>query len=105
MSQFAIVMTHSSDQCPTSNGTVRKLAQGLADELPRLTKKTGVKFLAGPLVSTEHKTFAIVEAESVEAVRDFIMESALIQWNSVEVVPGRPMADTLKEIEKLKPFY
>ena len=105
MTQFALVMTHSSDQCPTSNATVRKLAERMASELPRLTQKTGVKFLAGPLVSTDHRSFAIVEAEGVQAVRDFIIESALIQWNSVELVAGRPMAETLKEIEKLKPIY
>lgn len=98
-------MTHSSDQCPTSNATVRKLAENLARELPRLTKKTGVKILAGPLVSTEHKFLAFIEAESVEAVRDFVFESALIQWNSVEILHGRSMEESLKETDKLKAIY
>jgi len=105
LSQFVLDMTHSSDQCPTSNATVRKLANGLASELPRLTKKTGVKILAGPLVTTGHRFLAFVEAASVEAVRDFVFESALIQWNSVEILPGRSMEEALKETDRLKPIY
>ena len=105
MSQFVLDMTHSSDQCPTSNATVRKLANALAGELPRLTKKTGVKIIVGPLVTTGHRSLAFIEAASVEAVRDFVFESALIQWNSVEILPGRPMDQTLKEIDSLKPIY
>ena len=105
MSQFVLNTTHSSDQCPTSNATVRKLAEGLASELPRLTKRLGVKILAGPLVSTEHRMTVFVEAENVEAVRDFVFQSALIQWNSVEILHGRSMEEALKETDKLKPIY
>ena len=76
-----------------------------ASDLPKLAQKLGVKFLAGPLVSAAHTSFAVVEAERVDAVRDLILQSGLIQWNSVEVVPSVTMEQATAEIEKLTPIY
>lgn len=71
----------------------------------RLGEKHGVKFLAGPLISLEHKSVGIVEARDVQAVRAFIVESGLIQWNSVEVLHGVSMEEAGKEIASLKAIY
>jgi len=46
-----------------------------------------------------------VKAKNVEAVRNFLIESGLIQWNSVDVVHGVTMDQALEEINKLKPIY
>lgn len=105
MAQYVLVMTHPPDQCPTANSTVRKLWMGGATELPKLAKRLGIKFVAGPLISTEHKAVAIVEAEKVEAVRNLIIEGGFIQWNSVEVLPCVTMEEAFQEVEKLKPIY
>ena len=65
----------------------------------------GVEYLAGPLITTEHKSYSIVKAKNVEAVRNFLVESGLIQWNSIDVVHGVTMDQALEEINKLKPIY
>jgi len=105
MTQFVLVMTHPPDQCPTANSTIRKLVINQAAELPKLASDLGVKILAGPLVSNEHRGFAIVESDNVDAVNDFVTQSGMIQWNSVEIVPTQTMQEGLKQIETLKPIY
>ena len=55
MEQFALIMSHPPDQCPTSNETIRKQFLNTAPEMEKLGKKLGVEFLAGPLISTEHR--------------------------------------------------
>ncbi len=98
-------MTHPPDQCPTANETIRKVFLKGASELPKLAKKLGIEFVAGPLISTEHKSITIVKAEKVKAVRDFILESGLIQWNSAEVLNVITMEEAIEEVNKLRPIY
>ena len=105
MTQFVLVMTHTPDQCPTANSTIRKLVNNLSAELPKLARKMGVKFVVGPLVSNEHRGFAFVEAEKVEAINDLVTQSGLIQWQSVEIVPTLNLDEAMKQIETLKPIY
>ena len=76
-----------------------------ATELPKLAQKLGVKFLAGPLISSAHTSFAVVETEKVDAVRDLVLQSGLIQWNSIEIVPSITMEQAIVEVEKLTPIY
>jgi hypothetical protein len=73
--------------------------------MEKLGKRLGVEYLAGPLITTEHKSYSIVQAKNVEAVRNFLVESGLIQWNSIDVVHGVTMEHALEEINKLKPIY
>jgi len=37
------------------------------------------------VLGSEHESVAVVEADRVETVNDFIQLSGLIQWNSVRV--------------------
>jgi hypothetical protein len=105
MEQFALIATHPPDQCPTANETIRKVMLNRQPDMEKLGKKHGVKYLAGPLVTTQHTSYSIVQAENVEAVRAFLLESGLIQWNSIDLVHGVTMDRALEEINKLKPIY
>ncbi len=46
-----------------------------------------------------------MEAQKVEAVRDFVMQSGLIQWNSVEIINVITQEEAIKEIAALTPIY
>src|SRR5207247_6916396 len=74
-------------------------------EMTKIAERLGVEYLAGPIITTEHKSYSIVKAKNVEAVRNFRIERVLIQWNSVDVVHGVPMDQPLEENNKLKPIY
>ena len=103
MTQYVLVMTHPPDQCPTANSKVRKLF--LSADIPGLARKAGVKIVAGPLITTEHKAVAVVDAKNVESVRAFVINSGFIQWNSVEVLAGVSIEEAKQEIESLDPIY
>jgi len=60
--------------------------------------------VTGPLVvATEHIAIALVEAERVETVQDFVMQSGLMQWNSVSVDSVKPLDQAMKEMETMPP--
>jgi hypothetical protein len=56
-------------------------------------------------VETAPKPLGPSQAKSVEAVWNFLVESGLIQWNSIDVVHGVTMEHALEEIKTLKPIY
>jgi hypothetical protein len=105
MGLFVVISTHTSDQCPTANEKIRKLFGADPSVMMALGQKLGVKPVVGPLISTEHRSFTVVEARNVEAVRDFVLQSGLIQWNSVEIIYVRTQEETVKEIASLNPIY
>jgi hypothetical protein len=104
MPQYVVELTHTSDQCPTANSKVRERAIKGSAEMPKLAQKLGVTFVAGPLVlGSEHASMAVVEAEKIETVNDFLLQSGLIQWNTVRVVTAKPLEESMKELEKAPP--
>jgi hypothetical protein len=105
MATFVIVTTHSSDQCPTANAKIRQLVTADPTAMMKLAEKLGVKMIAGPYVGVGHRGFSVVEAPKVEAVYDLAMQSGLVQWNSVDIVPVQHQEQGLKEAARLKPIY
>src|SRR5256712_9714623 len=105
LEQFAIIASHPPDQCPTANETIRKFFLNRAPEMPKLAERLGVEYLARPIISTEHKSIAIVRAKNVEAVRNLAIERGRIQWKSGEILHGGSMDPASDEIKHLKPIY
>ena len=93
------------DQCPSANATIRELISNAAPEMPRLSKKFGLRFVAGPYVTNEHRIVAIVKAAKIENVSDFLLENGFLQWNSTHMTPAQPIEEGLEQIGKLKPIY
>jgi hypothetical protein len=104
MPTYVVRMTHTSDQCPTANSKVRERVVGGAADIPKTAERLGVKLAVGPLVlGSEHEAVAVVEANAVETVNDFLVETGLIQWNSVRVSMAQPLQDALAEMERMPP--
>lgn len=104
MPQYFVKLEHSPDQCPSSNSKVRERVLKGHPEIPALAQKLGVKFLAGPLViGAEHLSIAVVEAEKIEAVQEFITRAGLSQWNTVQVASAQSLEESLKDLEKAPP--
>ena len=104
MAQYVVRLVHTSDQCPTANSKVRERIEKGAQEIPKLAQKLGVKFLIGPLVlACEHASLAVVEAERIETVNELLLQSGLIQWNTVQVSTAKPLAEALKDMDTTPP--
>jgi len=104
MATFVVRLTHPPDQCPTANAKTRKMLLEGATAFPQLAQKLRIKFIAGPLIlGMEHDGIAVVEADSVETVHEFILQSGLMQWNSVRVSWARGMQEAVEEMKRVPP--
>jgi hypothetical protein len=104
MPQYVVRLLHSSDQCPTSNSKIRDRMVKGAPEIPRLAEKLGIRFVAGPLVlAVEHEAVAVVESSTPDAVQEFILQSGLMQWNTVHVMPAHTLEEATKIWERMPP--
>jgi len=104
MPQYVIRLTHPPDQCPTANAKIRETFIKGAPELPQLAQKLRIKFLAGPLIlGAEHEGVAVVEADTLETVQEFVLQSGLVQWNSVRVSQAMSVQEAIQAIERVPP--
>ena len=104
MPQYVVRMNHPPDQCPTANAKTRKMLVEGASSIPQLAQKLKIKFVAGPLIiGMEHDGIAVVEADSVETVQEFILQSGLVQWNSVRVSSARTLPEAIEEMKRMPP--
>jgi hypothetical protein len=105
MSVFVVISTHTADQCPSANSKIRQMLTSDPSAMGKLMQKHGVKAIAGPYVSVDHRSFIVVDAPTVDALWTVAMESGLAQWNSVDFVPVKTLEEGLKEVSTLKPLY
>ena len=104
MPKYVVRLTHPPDQCPTANTKTRKILVEGASAIPELAAKLKIKFVAGPLIlGMEHDGIAVVEADSVETVQEFILQSGLMQWNSVRVSSARTLQEAIEEMKRVPP--
>jgi len=102
---FVVIADHSPQNCPSSNAKVRKqLSEGFP-QLPNLAKRLGVEvtFVGIPMV--DHKIFMVVKAQNFEAVRNLIVESAIMQTNTVHIYPTVSFEEAIKSVEKLPTIF
>jgi len=100
--QYAILADHTPDICPSSNAKTRARAmEGLGPEnVPKVAQSVGLTFVVEPLhLDPSHRTMAVVDAPSIEAVTQFVYETGLFQWNTVEVYPVTPIAEMMATID------
>jgi hypothetical protein len=103
--QFVVLATHSPDMCPSSNSKIRELMKQGSKEIPNLAGKLGVKIVTLNVFGPDHQVMAVVEADDIEKVRDFVMESRLSQWNTVNVHATYTMEEALAKAEKLPALF
>ena len=98
MPQYALFADHSPDLCPSSNAKVRaRMMEGLnPDNVEKVAQSVGMKILLGPLhLDPSHRTLAIIEAPTIEAVNKWVIETGLFQWNTVEVSAVTPIEEMM----------
>ena len=103
--QFVILAKHSPDLCPTSNAQVRALMKEGMKLIPDLARKLGLEIITIRVFGPDHIVMAVVEAQGIEAVRDFMFESRLIQWNTTRVHATYSMEEALAKSEALPAMF
>jgi hypothetical protein len=85
MTTFAVIAEHPPDLCPTSNAQTRQMLKDGAAQIPKLAERLGVDIVTLRIFGPDHIVLAVVEANDIEAVRNFILHSRLIQWNTTKI--------------------
>jgi hypothetical protein len=85
MATFAVIAEHPPDLCPTSNAQTRQMLKEGATQIPQLAEQLGVNIGTLRIFGPDHIILAVVEADDISSVRDFALQSRLMQWNTVKI--------------------
>lgn len=103
--QFVFVSEHPPNLCPTANATTREMMKQGATELPALADKLGIKIVAINVFGPDHVIMGVVEADGIGPVRDFIMQSRMIQWSTTRVHATYTMEEALAKADELPAMF
>jgi hypothetical protein len=98
MPRYILQADHTPDLCPGSNGRVRaRMMEGLNPEnAEKVAKSLGLETVFGPVhLDPSHRTMCVFEGPSIEAVNQWVIETGLFQWNTVEVSAITPLEEMI----------
>jgi hypothetical protein len=105
MATFAVIAEHPPQLCPTSNARTRQMLTEGAAQIPQLAEQLGVDIVTLRVFGPDHIVLAVVEAKDIEAVRDFIIESRLIQWNTTKIHATYSMEEAIARADDLEAIF
>jgi hypothetical protein len=103
--QFVVVAEHPPELCPASNQKVRDLMDQGAQEIPALAKKLEIEIVTLNVLGPDHQVIGVFEAADINAVREFLMESRFIQWNTTTVRASWSMEEALHRVGALPTLF
>jgi hypothetical protein len=80
------------------------LSEGAA-QIPQLAEQLGIAIVTLRVFGPDHVVLAVVEANDIEAVREFILQSRLIQWNTTEVHATYSMDEAIAKSDELEAIF
>jgi hypothetical protein len=105
MATFAVIAEHPPELCPTSNAQTRQMMKEDAGQIPELAERLGVNIVTLRVFGPDHVVLAVVEADDIEAVRDFLFQSRLIQWNTTQIHATYSMEEALVKADGLQAIF
>jgi hypothetical protein len=105
MATFAVIAEHPPNLCPTSNAQTRQMMKEGAGQIPQLAEQLGVNIVTLRIFGPDHIILAVVEADDIDSVRDFALQSRLMQWNKVNIHPTYSMEEALPLIDSVEPIF
>lgn len=103
--QFVIIAEHQPEYCPSSNAKIREMMKQGAKELPDLATKLGVKIITLNVFGPDYIVLAVLEAADIEAVRTFLLQSRLMQWNKIKVHATWSLEEALAKVESVSTIF
>jgi predicted RecB family endonuclease len=105
MGTFAVIAEHPPELCPTSNARTRQMMKEGAPRIPQLAEQLGVEIVTLRVFGPDHILLAVVEANDIEAVRDFIFQTGLIQWNTTKVHATYSLDEALARADDMDTIF
>jgi len=73
--------------------------------MPALAERLGVTINATYVPMTNHKVFVAVEADTIDAVREFAFQGRLSQWNTVEIYACSTLEEAMGRVQELPTVF
>jgi hypothetical protein len=105
MATFAVVAEHPPELCPSSNAQTRQMMNASAGQLSELAEQLGVSIVTLRVFGPDHIILAVVDADDIEAVRDFMFQSRLMQWNTTRIHATYSMEEALAKVNELEAIF
>jgi hypothetical protein len=105
MATFAIIAEHPPELCPTSNAQTRQMFKEGAGQIPQLAEQLGINIVTLRIFGPDHMVLAVVEADDIDSVRNFALQSRLMQWNTVKIHATYSMEEALPLIDSVEPIF
>jgi hypothetical protein len=88
-----------------SNAKIRDLVKQTAGDMPNLAEKLGVNLITTSVFGPDHVIHTVAEADNIEAVREFVMQSRLAQWNTTRIHPTWSMEEAMSKADELPTVF
>jgi hypothetical protein len=105
MATFAVTAEHPPDLCPVSNAQTRQLLKEGAGQIPQLAEQLGLDISTLRIFGPDHIILAVVEADDIDAVRNFALRSRLMQWNTVRINATYSMEEALALLDEVETVF
>jgi hypothetical protein len=102
---FAIIAEHPPELCPSSNAQTREMLHQGAGQIPQLADQLGVDIVTLRIFGPDHILLVVVEANDIEVVRDFILHSRLIQWNTTKIHATYSIEEAIAKTDLLETIF
>jgi hypothetical protein len=105
MPTFAVIAEHPPNLCPTSNAQTRQMLKQGAGQIPQLAEQLGVQIGTLRIFGPEHIILLVVEADDIESVRNFALQSRLMQWNTVKINATYSIEEAVAMIDEVESIF
>ena len=105
MATFAVIAEHPPQLCPTSNAQTRRMLKEGARQIPQLAEQLGVDIGTLRIFGPDHIILAVVEADDIDSVRSFALQSRLMQWNTVKIHATYSIEEALALLDEVETIF
>lgn len=105
MATFALIAEHPPDLCPTSNAQTRQMLKEGAGQIPQLAEQLGVDIGTLRIFGPDHIILVVVEADDIDSVRTFALQSRLMQWNTVKIHATYSLEEAIAMIDEVEAIF
>src|SRR4051794_33848233 len=105
MTTFAVIAEHPPELCPSSNAQTRQILKEGAGRIPQLAEQLDVNIGTLRIFGPDHIILAIVEADDIGSVRNFALQSRLMQWNTVNIHATYSLDEALALLDQVDTIF
>jgi hypothetical protein len=105
MATFALIAEHPPDLCPTANARTRQMLKEGASQIPQLAEQLGVEIGTLRIFGPDHIILAVVDSDDIDSVRNFALQSRLMQWNTVKIHATYSIEQAVAMIDEVEAIF